>query len=166
MLTNFYKCAIFYLLDVVKYLIIYVPVIVILHIIGMHAEWKRTKPHLDKALAWPNSIQNNCYRCKNKKGEKFALLDTLKKMFEKEGVDDSPFNFLFFLMILFVSVGFFYTLWHIYSNNNMSQGVSMKSSVAGPSIQIFIFIAICIALFNYSPLLLTPYSNNSHIYLD
>ena len=119
MLTNFYKCFIFYFLDIVKYLLIYVPVIVILHIIGMHSEWKQMKPSLDKGLQWPNSIQNNCYRCKNKKGEKIALLDTIKAMFEKEGVDDSPFNFFFFLLIMFVGFGFFYTIYHSYSSKNL-----------------------------------------------
>ena len=130
MLANFYKCAIFYLLDIVKYLLIYVPVMVILHIIGMHSEWKQMKPALDKGLQWPNGIQNDCYRCKNKRGKKISLRDRIKAIFEKKDVDDdSSFNFFFFLLIMFVGFGFFYTIYHLYSKNNLAfddKGVSLN----------------------------------------
>lgn len=116
MLTNFYKCAIFYLLDIFKYIFMYVPVIVILSLIGLGKEIKSVTAKMDKSLQWPNSIQNSCYRCSNKRGEKFALLDTIKAMFEKEGIDDGKFNFFFFLLLVFVGFAFLFTFWHLFFN--------------------------------------------------
>ena len=66
MTKNFYKCAIFYLLDIVKYLIIYVPILIILTVVGMLKEWSKIRPILDKYLQWPNTIMNSCFRCKKR----------------------------------------------------------------------------------------------------
>jgi hypothetical protein len=113
LMKNFYKCAIFYFLDIFKYVFIYLPTMAFMYAVKWKGKWKReTKPALDKNLQWPNGIRNDCYRCKNKKGKKFNLGDQIKKLFEQEGVDDSEFNFLFFMLVAFGAAGMCYTFWH------------------------------------------------------
>jgi hypothetical protein len=121
---NFYKCFIFYIMDIIKYTFIYLPTMGFMAFMGTLPlfkkyfnlkKWKSTtKPSLDKGLGWPNGIMNDCYRCKNKDGNKYDLRDELRKYFEKEGVDDSKFNFLYFLLVALGIFGFLYRFWHVY----------------------------------------------------
>ena len=110
---NFYFCSIYYILDIVKYILIYLPIFSVLLVIGMSKEWIRMKPFLDKILSWPNGTLNDCYRCKNKKGGKFLnnIKSTVSGMMESNSADDSCFSFFFFLLILSVASGFGYTFW-------------------------------------------------------
>lgn len=113
MMKNFYKCAVFYFLDILKYIFIYLPAMAIVYAFKQKNHWHTVvKPNLDKNLRWPNSIMNDCYRCKNKKGEKFQLGDQIRALFEKEGVDDSKFNFLFFLLVALGGGGLTFSIWH------------------------------------------------------
>ena len=114
MTKNFYKCAIFYLLDIVKYLIIYVPILIILTVVGMISEWSKIRPILDKYLQWPNNIMNNCFRCKKKAAKDFEIMNQLKQAFGPEETGEPRFNFHMFLNIFIIVFGFSYTIWHMY----------------------------------------------------
>jgi hypothetical protein len=114
MTKNFYKCAIFYILDIVKYLIIYVPILILLTVVGLIKEWTKIKPILDKYLQWPNHIMNDCYRCKNKKAKDIDIAKQFQKVFARdETTGESGFNFFLFLQICLIVFGFGYTVWHM-----------------------------------------------------
>lgn len=119
MTKNFYKCAIFYILDIVKYLIIYVPILILLTVVGQIKEWAKVKPLLDKYLQWPNDTMNDCYRCKNKKAKGIDIAKQFQKIFGRdEATGESSFNFLLFLQIGLIVFGFGYTIWHMFVREN------------------------------------------------
>lgn len=112
LIKNFYKCFIFYFLDCVKYTLLYLPILCLMGIVGLSKEWKPIQVTLDKLIGWPNSIQNDCYRCKNKKGE--GMFDTLKKMVAemlKGSEKESSFNFLSFLVVVGFGGMLIYMIW-------------------------------------------------------
>ena len=119
LLTNFYKCAMFYVLDIVKYVIIYLPIFIILNILGLRKQWNKFQTELDKVMGWPNGVQNDCYRCIRKPDKsKTNLLDMFKIFQQKEKETESKFNFLFFLFVFSVGVWMMYTFWHMYIRQN------------------------------------------------
>lgn len=115
MTKNFYKCAIFYILDILKYLIIYVPILILLTVVGLIKEWSKIKPILDKYLMWPNKVMNDCYRCKKKKAKDIDFMQQMKKVFARDQeTGESNFNFFLFLQICLIVFGFGYTVWHVF----------------------------------------------------
>jgi len=125
LLTNSYRCIIFYFLDTLKYIFIYLLTMVAINIFSMTGAWPKkwswpnVKKMYDKNLSWPNSIQNDCYRCVNKKeAKKVNILDELKKFFANKNENNSKFNFLFFLLIFATSFLFLFTVWHIFMRNS------------------------------------------------
>jgi hypothetical protein len=80
-------------------------------IVGLSKEWTPIQVTLDKFIGWPNSIQNDCYRCKNKKGE--SMYDAIKKMIDGmgKGQKDSTFNFLSFLILVGLGGIMIYMMW-------------------------------------------------------
>lgn len=112
MIKNFYKCFIFYWLDIVKYTLLYLPILCLVGIIGLSKEWKPIQKTLDKLTGWPNSIKNDCYRCKNKDGD--SMFDSLKKMMEDMMAGDqgdSQFSFFSFLIVFGLGCILLYTIW-------------------------------------------------------
>ena len=114
MIKNFYKCIIFYVLDILKYIFIYLPAMTIVYIIKQGSHWNRVvKPQLDKHLKWSNDTLNDCYRCKNKKGNNKKLMDQIQALFDRDNLDVEPgFNFLFFLLVALGGGGITFSIWH------------------------------------------------------
>jgi hypothetical protein len=111
MIKNFYKCIIFYWLDIIKYTLLYLPILCLMGILGLSKEWAPIQVTLDKLIGWPNSIQNDCFRCKNEKGE--SMWDSLQKMLKDMMKDkgESHFSFLSFLIVVGLGSIILYTLW-------------------------------------------------------
>lgn len=119
LLTNFYKCIIFYILDVLKYTFIHLPIFIIMNMIGLKKEWNNVQEQLDKVIGWPNGIQNDCYRCTNKKGEKFELKKLFSIFEQKQKDSDSKFNFFFFMLVCGVAAAMMFTFWHVWLRKNI-----------------------------------------------
>ena len=112
LIKNFYKCFIFYWLDIVKYTLLYLPILCLMSIVGLSKEWKPIQATLDKFIGWPNSIQNDCYRCKNKKGK--SIFETLKEMVDGmvgNKKDGGSFDFLSFLIVVGFGGILIYMIW-------------------------------------------------------
>ena len=119
LLTNFYKCIIFYILDVLKYFFIYLPIFIVMNMIGLKKEWNNVQKQLDKLVGWPNGVQNDCYRCTNKKGENFDWRKIFDMFTKKQEEAESKFNFLFFMLVCGVAAAIVYTFWHIWIRKNI-----------------------------------------------
>lgn len=104
MLTNFYKCVIYYFLDIIKYLFLFLIPGIILMCFGF--SWKKWAEIFNRykyIIDWSNSTLNKCYRCKNKKAKKntsYFKNVTLKKMII--GGSFSKGNFSFYTFFTFV----------------------------------------------------------------
>ena len=108
--VNFPKCFIFYWLDIIKYTLFYLPILILMGMVGLAKEWIPIQKTLDKYIGWSNDTQNSCYRCKNKKGKSF--FDKIKDMMKKkQAKGESAFSFFSFLMICLIGGAFGYTFW-------------------------------------------------------
>lgn len=115
MLTNFYKCAVFYILDCSKFTFLYLPIMIIAAVVGFGKEWMEIQEKLDSLLQWPNGIQNDCYRCKNKDPTPFNLSKYIQEMIHADGeAEGVPFSFYGFLCIISTLGALIYTFWHYY----------------------------------------------------
>ena len=125
LLINIPKCFIFYWLDMIKYTLLYLPILILMAMVGLAKEWKPIQVTLDKLLGWPNSTLNQCYRCKNKKKKDKGFLEKLKEMMKAKGrKGDSAFSFFMFLMVCLIGGSFFYTFWFVF----------LKKKIKGESI--------------------------------
>ena len=82
--------------------------------IGLAKEWVPIQTKLDQFIGWPNDIQNDCYRCKNKKARGIDW-NAIKKMFnKKKGDGDGIFSFLTFLVVVSILLLLCYMFWFLY----------------------------------------------------
>jgi len=111
--VNIPKCFIFYFLDIIKYTFLYLPILILMGILGLAKEWIPIQETLDKYLGWPNSTQNSCYRCKKNKGNKNSFfLENINRMMKKnDGKGDSSFTFFSFLIVFLFVGAFGYNFW-------------------------------------------------------
>ena len=117
-LSNFHKCAIFYLLDVIKYCILFLPLLIYQLIQGSGGKSiKKTLDKVDALLDWPNDIRNDCYRCRNKDGGN--NYDFWKKLQKALAGKDVGFSFVFIVMITLVALFFGYTIYVQTNTNNV-----------------------------------------------
>lgn len=109
LIGNFYKCAIFYVLDIFIWLILFFPLLIVSIVFSFQN--KSVKGMLERVadcIKWPNSIQNMCYRCVNKGSDKkFDFWDKLKEALQGK---ESSWNFFYFFSISIVGIGVCYTL--------------------------------------------------------
>lgn len=109
LIGNFYKCAIFYVLDIFIWLILFFPLLIVSIVFSFQN--KSVKGMLERVadcIKWPNSIQNMCYRCVNKGSDKkFDFWDKLKDALQGK---ESSWNFFYFFSISIVGIGACYTL--------------------------------------------------------
>jgi hypothetical protein len=85
-LKNFYKCAFFYLLDIIKYLIMILWLAATVWLVALFTidikkysakQYTKDVVHFFSKMTYGNKIMNDCYRCKKKK-------DPVKKSFMQE----------------------------------------------------------------------------------
>lgn len=115
LIMNAPKCFIFYWLDMIKYTLLYLPILILMGLLGLAKEWKPLQKTLDKFIGWPNSTLNRCYRCKNKKMKDSGFLERLKKMMKaKDGQGDNNFSFFSFLMVCLIAGAIGYRFWFTY----------------------------------------------------
>lgn len=116
-LSNFHKCAIFYLLDVIKYCILFLPLLIV-QLAGSDVKGiRRTLDKVDAILGWPNEIRNDCYRCRNDGGKN--NYDFWKKLQKALKSKDVGFSFVFIVMITLVALFFGYTIYVQTNTNNV-----------------------------------------------
>lgn len=138
LIGNFYKCAIFYVLDIFIWLILFFPLLIVSIVFSFQN--KSVKGMLERVadcIKWPNSIQNMCYRCKNRGSDKkFDFWDKLKEALQGK---ETSWNFFYFFTISVIGIGACYTLFTLIQN---SAGFHIKKD--GP---IVFSILTIIALF-------------------
>ena len=138
LIGNFYKCAIFYVLDIFIWLILFFPLLIVSIVFSFQD--KSVNGMLERVadcIKWPNSIQNMCYRCVKKGSDKkFDFWDKLKEALQGK---ESSWNFFYFFTISIVGIGACYTLFTLIQN---STGISLKMN--GP---IVISVLTIIVLF-------------------
>jgi hypothetical protein len=93
-LKNFYKCAFFYLLDIIKYLIMTVWLAATVWLVALFTidikkysakQYTKDVVHFFSKMTYGNKIMNDCYRCKKKKDpEKKSFMQELKELVAKE----------------------------------------------------------------------------------
>lgn len=121
LIVNLPKCFIFYWLDMIKYTLFYLPLLILMAMVGLAKEWKPIQTTLDKYLGWPNSTQNQCYRCKDKKQKDLGFFEKLKEMMKaKDEKGDNAFNFFAFLIVCLIGGSFFYTFWFVFVKKKMN----------------------------------------------
>lgn len=112
LLGNFHKCVIFYILDVIIWCILFLPLVLIAIFTGL--DMKKMSNIMEKLqylIRWPNGILNDCFRCKNRGGErKFNFLDKLKKAMKTK---DTTFNFFFFFLIVMTACFIVFTIYRL-----------------------------------------------------
>tara|TARA_B100001059_G_C17763337_1_gene544135 strand:+ start:20 stop:1021 length:1002 start_codon:yes stop_codon:yes gene_type:complete len=93
LLTNFYKCAFFYFLDIIKYLIMTVfllftvPIVALMSINNKKHNVKRYTQkvvYVFSKMTYGNKVMNDCYRCKKKKSIDISFTQKLKEFVGKE----------------------------------------------------------------------------------
>jgi len=115
LIMNLPKCFIFYWLDMLKYTLFYLPILILMGMVGLSKEWIPIQKKLDKLLSWPNKTQNQCYRCKNINKKDDGFFDKLKKMMEKKNdKGKSSFTFFTFLIVCLFGGAFGYTFWFVF----------------------------------------------------
>lgn len=113
LVMNIPKCFIFYFLDMIKYTLMYLPILLLMSMVGLSKEWKPLQSTLDKFISWPNSTQNQCYRCKDKQMKKLGFFEKLKKMMKKnKKKGKSSFHFFYFLLVCSVGIALVYFSWY------------------------------------------------------
>lgn len=122
LIGNFYKCAIFYVLDIFIWLILFFPLLIVSIIFSFqNKSMNNILERVTDCVRWPNSIQNMCYRCKNKGSDKkFDFWDKLKDALQGK---ESSWNFFYFFCISIIGIGVGYTLFTLIQN---STGISLK----------------------------------------
>ena len=123
LLTNFYKCAFLYFLDIIKYLIMTVfllftvPIVALMSINNKKHNVKRYTQnvvYVFSKMTYGNKVMNDCYRCKKKKSIEISFTQKLKEFVGKELNPDlkkrkEPLSFytiLVWVSILIVGVVF------------------------------------------------------------
>ncbi len=126
--TNFQKCVGFYALDVLKYTIFFLPLL--LYSTVSRTNMKTNAKWLDNQVRWSDKTMNDCYLCKNKKKKKNNNKSGSKKKNKngkgfingKDGKNGSGHGFFYFLFILiFVALPL---LCIYYFSNRSSEGES------------------------------------------
>ena len=111
---NFYKCFIFYLLDIVKYLILFLPILGY-SIITKTSVVKNTKT-VAHFLRWSDKTLYQCYLCKKKKqsGRNMSFWKKLKEEAFGKGKNFSSHAFFYFFLVIIAlvsAVSFFAMLY-------------------------------------------------------
>ena len=93
-LKNFYKCAFFYLLDIIKYLIMIVWLAATVWLVALFTidikkysakQYTKDVVHFFSKMTYGNKIMNDCYRCKKKKDPVTkSFMQELKELVAKE----------------------------------------------------------------------------------
>lgn len=133
LIGNFYKCAIFYVLDIFIWLILFFPLLIVSIVFSFQN--KSVKGMLERVadcIKWPNSIQNMCYRCVNKGSDKkFDFWDKLKEALQGK---ESSWNFFYFFSISIVGIGACYTLITLVRSIT-PEHIKMAGLVAGATVK-------------------------------
>ena len=96
---NYYKCVIFYFLDILKYCLLFLPVL--LYSFQTKVPVKTVFAQINEVVTWSDGIQYDCYRCKKKKTKKKqSYWDQLKEQFTS-GKGDDKYMFFTFMVIVF-----------------------------------------------------------------
>lgn len=170
-LKNFYKCAFFYLLDIIKYLIMIVWLSLTVGFVAFAKNDKYTAKQYAKDVAYyfskitySTKIMNDCYRCKKKKDPVTkSFMQELKELVAKELNPDvksrkQPLSFFTILLWSSISIigllflNYVYQLKKLWSHikdwfNNWLDGKSNDLSNDQKSRGFRIWIAIIIILF-------------------
>ena len=103
---NFQKCIFFYLLDVLKYVILFVPLIIVSFLTGFDLKTlKEVFAKIDSLLAWSATIQYDCYSCKKKnKKDDMSFWQKLANEFAGNQKSLSQHLFFFFFSTLIVVI--------------------------------------------------------------
>lgn len=116
-ISNFHKCAIYYLLDIIGYLF-YLPFMLLFWITGAHAIERKIWRNINKYGllifgTYTNSIMNQCYRCKDKKaGRGNEWFDRMMADMDKD--TNKPLSFVEVLItILFFSFILYYMYYYL-----------------------------------------------------
>jgi hypothetical protein len=103
--ANFYRCIFYYVLDIVKYMFFFFP------ILGYSMISKtsvvRNTQRLNYLLRWDIKTLNRCYLCKKKKKKKNALTFWQKLQregFGKGGKNSSSHGFYYFLLFILLTL--------------------------------------------------------------
>jgi len=127
LVMNIPKCFIFYLLDILKYTLMYLPILLLMSMVGLSKEWKPLQATLDNLISWPNSTQNQCYRCKDKEMKGKGFFERLKKMMrKKEKKGKSSFHFFFFLLVSSVGIALVYFSWFYINEQLLHPNTNLK----------------------------------------
>lgn len=126
---NFQKCIIFYVLDIIKYTILFFPLLCISICTGFNLKsLKSMFEKMDYMLRWDSSILNDCYLCKKKKKSKaLTFWEKLMKEFEGNKNSVSHHLFFFFFVSLIVIMFVIFQIFSLYKNE--SGGSHLKFSV-------------------------------------
>jgi hypothetical protein len=131
LVMNIPKCFIFYFLDMIKYTLMYLPILILMSMVGLSKEWIPLQATLDNLISWPNSTQNQCYRCKDKEMKGKGFFERLKKMMRKKQKirKKKSFHFFFFLLVAVVGVTLIYWCWYIINEQLLNSKMNLKPSV-------------------------------------
>ena len=160
LLTNFHKCALYYFLDIIKYIFLSVVLFFAVTITALSkGNVKKVSKNIIKywnTMKYSNSIMNDCYRCKAKKPDSTSIWDTLKKMYEEQmnpAERESPFNF--FTIFMYCLLLIFIILF----------GRKALSSIGGlkRESQMFILLLIAVAFVMYVLSVGASYFYNSQV---
>lgn len=126
LLKNAPKCMIYYILDMIGY-VIYLPFMIFFWMFGLQSierEFFKALDKIDKAVysvaefhifRYPESLLNRCYRCKNKKETKGTSENWLDKYLAESDTKDHRVTF-FELMLLIIGILFLFYCAYYYLN--------------------------------------------------
>ena len=128
LVMNIPKCFIFYLLDILKYTLMYLPILLLMSMVGLSKEWNPLQATLDNLISWPNSTQNQCYRCKDKEMKGKGFFERLKNMMRKKQKirKEKSFHFFFFLLVCLVGISLMYWCWYYINEQLLHPKTNLK----------------------------------------
>jgi len=109
-ITNFPKCITFYVLDYLKYIFLFVPLMVFSICTGQGKKGiKRNSEMLENLLKWSPETQYKCYICKKKKAKKKVPFYTqlIQAIFNPDANGMSLIFFFVMCVIFLIGFGYF-----------------------------------------------------------
>lgn len=127
-ISNFQKCIVFYLLDIVKYTILFFPLLCVSICTGFNLKTiKSMFEKIDYMIQWDKKIRYDCYVCKKPKNKALSFWEKLKKEFEAGEKNAAQHLFFYFFCFLIVIMFIGFQIFIFLEPNNI-----IKSTDANP----------------------------------
>ena len=117
-ISNFQKCVVFYLLDIVKYTILFFPLLCVSIFTGFNLKTMKSMfEKIDYMIQWDKKIRYDCYVCKKPKNGASSFWEKLKHEFEAGEKNAAQHLFFYFFCFLIVIMFICFQVFNLFGQN-------------------------------------------------